>query len=314
MSAASVAAICQRIGRRVPVWTQGAGGNVSRKTGDGILWIKASGMRLDAVSESEGLAQAKLDSLVRRLGAIAGEGEKAEHDYARALADESRAGPGLGRLSMEAGFHALLPSQWVIHFHALTALLMAREAGRNEPRMREWLSRSSRRQVEFLPATMPGLELSRAVARVSHAKIFVLANHGVILHAADESILDEWSELERAFCQAWGFEELDRLLAAMDVLTEARASHGDTPCPLRYYFPDSAVFAERLMAALTPAEEGTRRLSASAWSQARDIAEIWLATQTLYTLEPGLSGLPDEIAARVAGLPTELWRRGAGKI
>ena len=57
-------ALCNLIGKRIPVWNQGAGGNISLKE-NGELWIKASGSRLHEVTTSSGVARVDLTHFAR---------------------------------------------------------------------------------------------------------------------------------------------------------------------------------------------------------------------------------------------------------
>ena len=114
----SLASACHEIGEKKPNWTQGRGANISQKKGD-ILAIKASGMRLDEITPTHGIATLSLSRFLSDL-----ETSDSETKYADAIRMSTL---GDLRPSMESGFHALLPKTWVAHFHSLAAILMAHE-------------------------------------------------------------------------------------------------------------------------------------------------------------------------------------------
>ncbi len=313
MNSKRLIALCQKIGARTPEWTQGAGGNLSVKAAEGdelLLWIKASGSRLDGVSTSGGLAVAGLQPLLRELTQLDMASADAESSYSEILARHSRRAPNLGRLSMETGFHAFLPRRWVLHFHSAAAVLMA-EASRTEAsRWRLWLQSQSKLIVRVVPAEMPGLELSKALAKLEAADAYLLTSHGVVLHSDDERVLDDWSVFEQAFCRDWNYPQLLTLLRSENPLAAAKVQWGGGSAPLRLYFPDTAVFLDQLDELLEHTPNGERRLPADAWTKQANLGEIWLATLLLYSSNAELAELPLRITSKVAKLPTEKLRRG----
>jgi ribulose-5-phosphate 4-epimerase/fuculose-1-phosphate aldolase len=318
--ARALVAICRAAGRRVPMWTQGTGGNLSVKAGggDSVLWIKASGVRLDQVGAEGGLggiAKVRLSSFVAGAQALS-RAEDPEQAYAALLASCSLAGEGLGQPSMETGFHALLPGRWVLHLHSLAALLMVHEAFRDEERFRLWWAAASGLRHQILKAEKPGWELMDRIRALPSADVYLLENHGVILQAENGAeALDHWQDLEGRFLAEWGHRQL---LEWSNLPAEALREKVDPAGPLRIFFPDTAVFLDRLQGVLVPA--GSRdgeplwQLAPQAWREPghreRDVAEIWLAQQLLLSTCAGLSELPERIAATVASLPLELLRRG----
>ncbi len=91
-------------------WVQGPGGNVSVKSDEGELWVKASGKLLVDVAEEGGHVRVPLDLVTR---ALDGDAEADRELFARTP-----------RPSLEAYFHALGP-RVVAHTHALGGLLYA---------------------------------------------------------------------------------------------------------------------------------------------------------------------------------------------
>lgn len=311
--------LCQHVGRQVPIWTQGPGGNISVKEasdGKAALWIKASGSRLDGVTERSGLSRVSLEQFLARLQIERHGDHEPEASYMRALL--AAADPNLGRPSMETGFHALLPRRLVAHFHSLAAVLMAHHATHEPQRLQTWLSRHSELVFEFVEAVRPGWALAERLAARPEADIYVLTNHGVVLQGDTVGLLDVWRTVERDFCAAFGYTLLGTLLEDRAPLVSARAM--SRAAPWRVYFPDSAVFFDRVQAILaaTPAaglETGERlwSLKPEAWHQDADAAELWLATQLLYDACPSLDELPRPLADSIVALPAEAWRRQAGE-
>jgi ribulose-5-phosphate 4-epimerase/fuculose-1-phosphate aldolase len=283
---------CRRIGSQVPFWTQGPGGNVSVKSGDN-LWIKASGLRLDSVSEEQGLAKVDLPAFLSEMESP--NLLDVERQYAEALTRHSEN----GRPSMETAFHALLPGRFVFHFHALSALLMAHELKRDQSNLFRWIQTHATFKIEFVPCIRPGWTLGQELRDKSQCAALILENHGVVLQAENEDILDQWRHFEMAFCQQWGYQKI------IEPCNTRRAFDG----PLKIYFPDTAVFMDRLKDILIKKDHLNFSLKSTAWNQDRDAAELWVATQILFDSCPALSELSSEISSVIAGLPTEIFRR-----
>ena len=311
-----LAALCAQIGLKTPLWLQGAGGNISRKFLDGgalRLWIKASGYRVGAVTKDVGLAEVDLATFYKAahstglLPAPTNELHPTkvnEEFYHTVLGSSTISGAtGQGRPSMETGFHAMLAAPWVVHLHALSALLMA-HVYQQCPEDLAWVCKRQRTVV--LPALMPGLSLTWATARHSKASYVILANHGVVLALQHPDELASWQQLEYEFCDRHGFDLLTQLLSG-DSTSVVRATQ--QPIPLRFYFPDTAVFFAKIQPCL-------RQWRSSAAAEPlyvletddRDLQEIWAAQQILYAACPELPSLPDAIVNSVAGLPTEQLR------
>lgn len=288
--------LCRSLGRRVPDWSQGTGGNISLKlaeNGKRVLWIKASGLRLATIKTPSSLARVDLAEFSAKWEALASEyePESAYADLLRACASHQ-----FGRPSMETGFHALLPRRWVVHVHSLQAILMAHRFCREPGRVVSWLERQSFRPL-FLPPLRPGLNLSRLIGERGGGHDFiVLQNHGLIVHSDNLSILERWHEVEAAFAREFGYNK---------VITTKGA-------PLRFYFPDAAVFADRLRMRLRPVGVTTdgEKLFVMEPGQDTDAYEIWQAIETLYQREPMLEALPSSISETVSSLPTEIYRKG----
>jgi hypothetical protein len=151
-------------------------------------------------------------------------------------------------------------------------------------------------KICFLEPVRPGWELAKAIAEHPEATAVVLENHGVVLNTDDESILEKWNLFERQFCEKFNlhFPEM-----ASDLQAKL-----ETPTPIKVYFPDTAVFYDRLLLALEEKKNGFIFNSESSKSDP-NLAELWLATTILYNVCPGLSEVPASIRNSIASLPVE---------
>ena len=176
---AAIEAYCARIGQDSTL-VQGAGGNVSWKDGD-TLWIKASGTWLSEAMNKNIFVAVDLPHLQQNISS-----------------ENFLVTPKLNcdtalRASIETLLHALMPSQIVLHLHAIEPLahLVQKDF---EKRFHELLDKNLR--WTSIKYHKPGAALARAVwaalKREPDAKVIFLANHGVVIGA---STLDEVDDI-----------------------------------------------------------------------------------------------------------------------
>ncbi len=299
--------LCQKIGARIPVWTQGAGGNISIKEDKNTLWIKATGFRLDRVTENTGIAHVDYKTMAQVLKSESWKESEAEENYAKLIKETTLLGDGLGRASMETGFHALLPKKYVLHFHSLASLLFYHEFNMDRTRVIGWLKNNTQRETIFVEACRPGWVLSKQIK--GDAGIYFLESHGIILHGDDDSIITEWESLEKEFCKDFNYSGLYSLLTEIPNFDKLFQLFAANPMPFRCFFPDVAVFSERLDRVLQPTASGEVFFPVSSISKDKDMAELWLATAILYRLSPNFQEVPKEIRAVIRDLPTEKLRQ-----
>ncbi len=307
-------AICQAVGARVPTWNQGAGGNISFKDAE-FLWIKASGQRLSDVSLDRGIVKVSLQLIRSALDKVLAVGEDEETYYSGQITAAAIGTTNSDRPSMETGFHALLPRPWVAHFHSLASLLMSHERRKDQKKFESWLRGQSERRFSFLPPVCPGWDLCNAVRTESLSDVIVLETHGVILQS-DAGMLEsnflfkEWLNLEVRFCVDFGFTGLESQLrgGAPFAISSDKLQWSTTAAPLRFYFPDTAVFFERIQKISTTTPDGKVTLNPDAPLKDRSGTELFQATALLYSECPGLEELPREITSVLSGLPTEVFR------
>ena len=168
---------------------QGAGGNTSVKTDGGSrLLIKASGFRLDDVSESGGHLELDLHGLraIFEEPGLSALSPGAAHDETVRLLQTLISDAGAPRPSMETGFHLLL-ERVVLHTHPVYVnAFTCSEEGRAA------LDEAFDEPVAWIPYATPGYPLATVVAagcaeytaeRGHPPRRIVLENHGLITTA-----------------------------------------------------------------------------------------------------------------------------------
>jgi len=315
MSLSEFVNLCHTVGSRVPVWNQGVGGNVSLKFMDGdgeTMLVKSSGYRLDGVGMDQGISHVDLAAFRGEIGQLEALSGGGETRYAEALDNHVRKG---GRPSMETGIHAILPAKWVVHFHSLAAVLMWHANDSQVDEFSSWVRGNCPWPLVFIEAIRPGWELTQRLRRTPDFPACVIQCHGVVLQLDNTRQIGEWLDIEQRFCRDWGHDRLGALLKGdkpLDVTEFARWS----PAPMRLFFPDSAVFYDRLVGVLQPEDrqgaETRYGLAQGALDTDPDVSEIWLATQILYESCPTLAELEGELAHGISGLPAERYRRNMG--
>ena len=312
-----LARIARRVGWRIPTWVQGAGGNVSLKAEkDGLhyLLVKASGIRLDQVTPSNGIAAVDVNKFAKKFNFKMSPSnnfdlEKSEAEYVEALRTSQITLDGKNkseRPSMETGFHLALSAKVVVHHHSLPAILMAYHLS-DEPTLKPWLERQVGGKVVLVPPLMPGRELSSAIYEHRDAKVILLSNHGIILGLQDIREISNWENVEQKFLSNYGYHDL--LNAWTSSHRENLANQVKSAAiPLKFYLPDTAVFAKEIESAIIPQQIIGGETFYILNSQRRDLIELWAAQQLLYASCPRLSTLPDSIVNRIRTLPTEQYR------
>ena len=170
----------QKLGNNIS-YVQGPGGNVSCKD-DGVLWIKASGMRMaDALASNIFVG---LD-----LGSAA---ELSLLDDSSKMLDAVLPGSPAGlRPSIETAMHAIIPSSVVSHVHSVGSVAVG--VLKDPSIYIEAVSEFA--PIAKIPYVRPGAPLARAILEVlePHHKGLLLGNHGLTV----------WGET---------FEEVENLL------------------------------------------------------------------------------------------------------
>lgn len=171
--------LCRYAGSSLAIG-QGAGGNASVKTADGVMWIKASGYRLSAVCEGHGYLPMRTPEPAGLARSVAGRDARTANAsmsaYLQSLALDSTD----MRPSLETWFHAVL-GRAVLHTHPIYAnAFSCMEGGREE------LERLLTEPPVYVEYATPGHQLGEAVQRAVQGKAaaqILLENHGLIASA-----------------------------------------------------------------------------------------------------------------------------------
>ena len=155
---------------RDPLLIQASSGNTSVKLNE-VMWIKASGTWLADAERKEIFVPVNLKEA---LSAVR-QNREAPTDW------ETESGVRL-RASIETTMHAVLPRRVVAHVHSVNTIAWAvREDGR--ARLTERLSGLAWCWIPYVPSGLPlAQEIQKALTGCPHANIFVLANHGLVVH------------------------------------------------------------------------------------------------------------------------------------
>jgi len=168
---------------RDPLLTQASSGNTSIKL-NGTLWIKASGTWLANAADGAALVPVALNDLRTRLRnatEFTGAGAWVNGRYRRA--------------SVETAMHAILPHRVVIHVHSINTLAWAVRCD-GPARLRERLEGLNWTWVPYVPSGLPlARAIELAISEQPGTRIFVLANHGLVVCGASceeaEKVLQE---------------------------------------------------------------------------------------------------------------------------
>ena len=178
-------AISKHIGRNLDL-VQGAGGNTSLKK-DGVLWVKASGCRLQDAEKRDIFVPVDYSRIIKELTTIDDDSflpKIMQNDGSTAL-----------RPSIETSLHALMPHRYVVHVHSVNAIANA-VLENGEKKLSQLLEGIS---WAWVPYVRPGVPLTRTVQKVmrSDLNVLVLANHGLVLGAeSKEAVFELLNKLE----------------------------------------------------------------------------------------------------------------------
>jgi ribulose-5-phosphate 4-epimerase/fuculose-1-phosphate aldolase len=171
---------------RDPLLVQAGGGNISVKSNDQEMVIKASGIRLGSVDAKRGWAVARYRDIAHELPKLfrLHSVTQRELSYAELLTRSGRT-PGW-RVSMEAGFHAIIDHLCIVHLHSIAAVLLGMMP---QPQANKWIAEALGRPLvpRFVPASIPGLELTQYMARElarsarpGDLNLWIQRNHGLV--------------------------------------------------------------------------------------------------------------------------------------
>lgn len=297
------------IGESVPLWTQGQGSNLSYKCHrDQKMYIKPSGFRLDQVQTEADLVVLDLNFLDSALRTLLTHTSSSgiDQEYASLIQDSKIDKRNPLRPSMETGFHTILSGAYVLHFHSIPAVIMGHYFKKNPEMMKNFFTvTGGDLTITVIPYSTPGFELTQEVKSFEDVNILILQNHGVILNSDDRDIIFKWRAIEEKFCKDF----LNSL--PINVKSWESAPTEFLVGPIKVYFPDFAVYLQRLLILLRRIEGYSEEVFAFDQRQRdhnKDLYELWFAHCILYYVCPELDTLTSMEVEKLCGLPTEKYR------
>ena len=298
------------IGSKIPFWVQGPGGNTSVKQSQQLL-IKSTGLRLDQVTESNGLSLLDLSKVLKSY-TLKFLQEAQEQDYSNLIKNKENLveyHKTLNLPSMETGFHISLNKKYVFHFHSLVSHFVFHELNKDADRVKKWFKDNTNLRCFFLPFCYPGLSLSKSLHEHPDYDIYFLDSHGVILNFDNADDLNLYIELEKSFCTSFGLNSLYKYFDK--TVEQLLKEFENTSIPFKSYFPDTLVFQTEIKQQLLTyhKHDDTYSLRKDISASHANLLEIWLATLILYTTKNDLESLGDEHMDSLRNMPTEVTRR-----
>lgn len=177
-----------------PDLVQGGGGNTSVKIDQELMAIKASGYRLDQVTESDGFAIVNYRNIAEYVNTSC---IASNADYEEAGADLLKQntvqleGYKALRPSVETGFHSIL-KKYVVHTHPVYANILC--CSKEGQRLVEQLFDAKRMHCVWVPYIMPGFHLTLRLKGIIQQymndrglfpQVVFMQNHGLIVTADD---------------------------------------------------------------------------------------------------------------------------------
>ncbi|HHW00831.1 MAG TPA: class II aldolase [Clostridiaceae bacterium] len=185
----------QTVGKRID-YVQGGGGNTSVKLNDELMAVKASGYKLNQITENEGYVVVNYKNIadyydkVDLNSGVDYEKDSGEFVKKNIVEFERLKGKNL-RPSVEAGFHSIL-ARYVIHTHSVYANILCCSAEGRE--IAEKIFKDEDFAFIWVPYINPGfsltLKIKEGIAEISEKKgkkpeAVFMKNHGLIVNSDD---------------------------------------------------------------------------------------------------------------------------------
>lgn len=221
--------ISQQLGKNI-LYVQGAGGNTSIKIND-KLYIKASGEKLKNMTKTNGFVCCTYQPLANYFIGKKKISKLDEYQFLELVDDSLIKEKSFGKPSMEVGFHAVIPSKYVLHLHSMyTNMFTCMKYG----------SQIIKKLFKDVPNSIieyknPGYELAYVLSKEkSLPSLIFLKNHGIIVHGDNlqtcVSLIEEVHHLIEEYLK------LHKTLMQFKPLTQYIKMQ-------KYIIPDSAVFS-----------------------------------------------------------------------
>jgi len=181
---------------------QGPGGNVSIKVNDGRMLVKASGYRLDGVSEKSGLVLVDYNLIRSFFTSSSNNLSLCQQDDSIFEVFKSAVINSSSRPSMETGFHAVL-GKAVVHTHPIFVNLLGSMVGGRK------IAEEIGLECRFVPYISPGYALASCISSFFNMT-FLLQNHGLIVSGTNlETCVDKTVEINEAIKKHFGLSGFD---------------------------------------------------------------------------------------------------------
>jgi ribulose-5-phosphate 4-epimerase/fuculose-1-phosphate aldolase len=167
-----------------PLLVQAGGGNISVKFSNRRMAIKASGYRLREVTVHRGWTWADIAQIQRGFRRLSHRRSTVRSEMAYADLLKKSGSARRERMSMEAGFHAVLPQTYVAHVHSVTGILLGLLS---RPKALKLIGRYAGKNLNVCSVAprLPGLELMLDMSKQETASsetttLWLQRNHGLV--------------------------------------------------------------------------------------------------------------------------------------
>lgn len=201
--------LCQKIGRKID-YVQGGGGNISVKLDSQYMAIKASGFRLDQVTEEDGyviVEYQKIKSFYENVNLS--QVKDYEKESSEVVQKSVLSFPGrVLRPSVEVGFHSIL-DRYVIHSHSVYANILA--CSHEGRQLCYQIFKNENFNFIWISYINPGFSLTIEIANQLRSlpaedkrpKVIFMENHGLIVSSDNMQETYEVHERVNLLIKRW---------------------------------------------------------------------------------------------------------------
>lgn len=306
-------AISLRLGGN-PFWVQGPGGNTSVKIEDGTQIVKSSGSELQFVTESDGFALCRTESVNARLKTILIIPDEMEREleYSETVAKANLYPEKHKRPSMELGIHTLLPFKYVLHFHSPCGLIAA-----HLYEQRKFSSLPSPSNfginISWMDFCLPGFSLAEQILKINITnspvpQLIILKNHGVIVCCDHDpqTVMDDYSHWESAFWNAteniYPYEKTADRASLYDFAVK-------NPTNTRPLYPDSVILENRIAQVTALSSDGNFHLKPELAAKDQGAADIFAVECLIKKRFPDIASIGTGAQQKIRDMPAEIARK-----
>lgn len=272
---------------------QGTGGNVSLKLDDKRMLVKASGLRLDEITEDKGIVKVDYAKIKCFMDSVSSLGMPELEIVLGRVISSSRLNQSSLRPSMETSFHALL-GKAVVHTHPVTTNLVTCMNGGYDI-LRNLFNNLSFYWIEYKsPGYFLANEINKKLIGGSEPSVFFLEKHGLIVSSDNfEDCVQKTLDINRRIAEYFG---MDEYMAESDLkeVDGGYSNDGDLVREffdrysnfIKYLFPDAVVYGKNPNVKVT--EKGV--FYGFDRKKSKSVDEIMLANMYLMLTIPELNG------------------------